>query len=439
MTRQPPRSNPPGDSSRSRQPSPLSSSNYFTGWVVDKDTGDICPENSSYVSPPTKLLVVDDEEDFCEIVKQVAQSAGFEVTSTTEAELFHQYYSPQIKVIVLDLSMPNIDGIELIRFLSSIHSRASLILMSGFDSHILNSAKEVATNNGLHVLGTLKKPFAMAELQELLINVSAPTVSVSSSEDEEDYQFIGNLQQAIKDHELFVMYQPRIDLNTRALVGVEALARWKHPEKGLIPPSVFIDLAEKHAMIDEVTSIITEQALIQCAQWRADGLQVQLSINMSARTLKNLKFPDQLLAQVHDHNLHPSDIVIELTESSVMDELAKSLDILTRLRMKGFHLSIDDFGTGYSSMMQLQKIPFNELKIDQSFVMRSHANKESNAIVATTVDLGRRLGMTVVAEGIEKQIHWDLLQEMGCDQAQGYLMAKPMLGEELLYWNNSWT
>jgi EAL domain-containing protein (putative c-di-GMP-specific phosphodiesterase class I)/ActR/RegA family two-component response regulator len=389
-------------------------------------------------SPSGRLLVVDDEEGFCDLVRFAAENVGFDVTSTTDAEQFPLYYSNDLSVVVLDLSMPGFDGIELIRFLADNRSQASIILMSGFDTHILNSARETAVEKGLHVLGALSKPFSMEELNTLITNIPAHPTAAPPPGGTDEFPSVEDLRQAIDNKELFVMYQPRIALQSRALVGVEALARWQHPLKGMIPPFMFIDFAEKHGLIDNLTSVIMEQAFEQCAAWRAEGLKIQVSVNMSARTLINLEFPEQLLSKVKEQGLEPSQVVIEVTESSVMDELARSLDILTRLRMKGFQLSIDDFGTGYSSMSQLQKIPFSELKIDQSFVMRSNTDAGARAIVETTIDLGRRLGMVVVAEGIEEQAHWDLLKELGCDQAQGYLMARPMPGEKLKDWLREW-
>lgn len=403
-----------------------------------KDIGMVELNMSENTPPSPRLQVVDDEEDFCNYVEFIAQNAGFDVHSTTDAKQFPFHYSNDLSVVVLDLSMPGIDGIELIRFLAENRSQASIILMSGFDAHILHSAREIATKKGLHVLGVLSKPFAMEDLAKLLIDIPARPATHPPSEGTDEFPSVEDLRQAIDNQELFVMYQPRICMSSKALVGVEALARWRHPVKGMIPPSMFIDFAEQHGMIDILTSLIMEQALEQCAAWLAGGLQVQVSINVSVRTLNDLKFPEQLLAKVKGCGLEPSQVVIEVTESSIMDEPAKSLDILTRLRIKGFHLSIDDFGTGYSSMSQLQKIPFNEIKIDQSFVMRLNIDKEARAIVETTINLGRRLGMAVVAEGIEEQVHWDLLKEMGCDQGQGYLMARPMPGDELKDWLKGW-
>lgn len=385
-----------------------------------------------------RLLVIDDEKEICDFVTFVAEGAGYDVVSTTDPEQFGLFYSNELDVIVLDLSMPGLDGIELIRFLGENRSQAAIVLMSGFDRGILQSAEHIARSQGLQVLNAIEKPVKFEVLEKTLLNV--PSSAIARPQKSPDDQLTPEeLQKAITENELTVFYQPRIEMKTHRLAGVEALARWRHPEKGMISPAHFIPLAEESGLINELTVLVMNEALGQCGRWKTSGTEIQVSINFSTRTLTDLEFPDNLQSLSRSYGLDPSQVVIEVTESSVMGELARSLDILTRLRMKGFHLSIDDFGTGYSSMQQLQKVAFNELKVDQSFITRLDNDDEARTIVEATIELGHKLGMTVVGEGIETEAVWDILAELGCDQAQGFLMGKPMAVEDFDAWlENGW-
>lgn len=380
-----------------------------------------------------RLLVVDDEPEFCDFVGDVAAGVGYEVVETYDAEQVPLLLSGGFDVIVLDLAMPRMDGIELIRFLAGNRIEASIILISGFDVGVLNSARDLATELGLRVLGTATKPVGVDELEALLIDTSA-TTGRFPPQGSDELPSVDELRQAFKNSELTVFYQPKIDMRTRSVAGVEALARWQHPVKGTIPPSMFVPFAEENGLIDELTTVVTRQALEQCGVLAAAGIRIQVSVNTSARTLTNLQYPDELIALVAEKGLDPSQLIVEVTESALVEELTKSLDVLTRLRLKGVHLSIDDFGTGYSSMQQLQRVPFTELKVDQSFVAQADIDRGCRSIVKTTIQLGHRLGMKVVAEGVETDSIWDLLAGFGCDQVQGYLMAKPMPGESLIEW-----
>jgi len=384
-----------------------------------------------------KLLVVDDEIDICELIGSVAEGMGYDSILVDNVQNFPLLYSKDIDVIVCDLAMPGFDGVEIIRFLADNRSEASIILISGFDQGVLHSAHELAVSQDLNVAGALGKPVSIDDLERLLYDIPAQAKN-RSYHGTEELPSIDELREAIGNKDIVVHFQPKIDIASRSLAGVEALARWRHPVKGMIPPSMFIPLSEQFGLIGDITTLVTEGTLEQLAKWKAGGRTVKGSINMSTRTLIDLDLPDKLLARTTEYGLDPSQVVIEVTESSVMDKLKESLDVLTRLRMKGFGLSIDDFGTGYSSMQQLARVPFCELKVDQSFVSHALVDTESRSIVETTIDLGHRLGMTVVAEGVEDERTWNLLAELGCEQAQGYLMARPMPGDGLMNWLGEW-
>jgi len=380
-----------------------------------------------------RLTIIDDEVDLLDFISLVAEQSNFLVDKYTDANLFMKQNKNDADVIILDLMMPNVDGIEIIRYLAATSCSAQLILMSGFDKGVLHSAQELAKEQKLNFVGCLSKPFRANELHKFL---SELTITPHSSSKQKSNQppSIDELQAAITNHELIMHYQPKVALNDDSYLSVEALVRWQHPKRGLLAPDMFIPLAEKNNLIDDLTWEVFHQVLSQSKKWMDQNLSIKIAINMSAITLKDLDLPKKMMSLLNQYNLQPTQIILEVTETSLMQELIKSLDILTRLRMKGFQLSIDDFGTGYSSLVQLHRIPFSELKIDSSFVMKMSEEPEALAIVETVVLLGHKLGMEVVAEGVETLENLNRLENMQCDIAQGYYISKPKPAKEITQW-----
>ena len=382
------------------------------------------------------LLVVDDEVDFADFVKDVAQEMNFDVISTDDPFEFNALYDSHINIIVLDLFMPGMDGIELLRLLHQQQSKAAIIFMSGNDVNLLHSAQKIALEQGLTVLGILQKPFRAKELEHMLAQYgqkSGPENLPLS-----DPPSPSELRQAIEQEELFLVFQPQINIASRKVTGLEALIRWRHPVKGNIPARNFIPVAEDNGLITGMTSFATKTAFRQMALWHRHGLNLQISINFSPKMLDSLDFPEQLSRHAVNMGADISKITIEVTETTLMTDVKRYMDILTRLRMKGFRLAIDDFGTGYSSLKQLVRAPFSELKIDQIFVKNIADDKECLSIVEISILLAHKLGMRVVAEGIENEKIYTILQELRCDEGQGYWIAKPMLADEIEPWIASW-
>ncbi|MBT4520108.1 MAG: EAL domain-containing response regulator [Halieaceae bacterium] len=382
-----------------------------------------------------KLSIVDDDQQMAHMLNIAASQAGYDVTEYSDVELFLSLTHNEDELILLDLCMPGIDGIEVIRSLAEQHSRASLVLMSGQDESVLHSAMALASSRQLRCIATLVKPIRISKFKSLLkklaLDESRPVLSGGTREWQPSTLELAN---AINNEQMMLHYQPQVELATGRLLGVEALVRWAHPQRGLVYPGAFITMAEKLGLISEITKLVIRMALAQSRHWLEMGLMLHTSVNISAENIGNLALPEQLVDIVTENHLAPSQLVLEITESALMGDLNKSLEILTRLRMKGIPLSVDDFGTGYSSLSLLHKIPFTELKIDQSFVINMMEDAEAFAIVETCVMLGHKLKMKVVAEGVETEEALKALIAMGCDAAQGYFIAPPMHENQLATW-----
>lgn len=247
---------------------------------------------------------------------------------------------------------------------------------------------------------------------------------------------MGDLRHAIDRDELFLVYQPKIDLRSGCIVGVEALVRWRHPIRGIILPDQFISLSEQGGLIKPLTLWVLNRALQQCRRWREAGFRFSVAVNLSARSLQDPQLPEQVFKLLQSHDVEPDRLELEITESVIMTDPLRAMETLHHLSKMNIRLSIDDFGTGYSSLGYLRKLPVEEIKIDKSFV-RDMADEEDDAmIVRSTIDLAHNLGLQVVAEGVESQGIWDRLTALGCDAAQGYLMSRPLSPGDLADWLN---
>jgi EAL domain-containing protein (putative c-di-GMP-specific phosphodiesterase class I)/FixJ family two-component response regulator len=382
-----------------------------------------------------KILVIDDEDDVGEFVSAAAQAMGFDCTATTDATTFLKTLTPDTTLILLDLKMPEMDGIELLRLLSERKCKAGIILMSGVDKRVLETAGQLAQALGLSIVGHLQKPFRLAELEEILARPAKPATLPIAQQGPQFITLYEELRSAIERNEFILHYQLQIDIATGRILGLEALVRWQHPERGLIFPDNFIGRAEELGLIDELGWLIMDRGLSEVGQFaNSDGKAPMLSLNASVYSLHDLKFPDTLVSLAERHGVSPGNVTIEITESGLIEELSRTLDILTRLRMKQVKLSIDDFGTGYAMLQQLQNIPATELKIDKSLVQDIHGKDTDRIMVQKTIEMAHELGMQVIGEGVETQEQLDFLRMKDCDGAQGYLFSRPLPPEELMSW-----
>jgi EAL domain-containing protein (putative c-di-GMP-specific phosphodiesterase class I)/ActR/RegA family two-component response regulator len=374
----------------------------------------------------TRLIVIDDEPAVGNYMGRVARRAGFDVIVTTDAADFRQRVRTwQPGIIILDLGMPDIDGVEMLRFLADERVTARILIVSGFDGKILDAASRLGAARGLNMAGVLRKPVLIEELTHALRRVDHDLNAVTAI----------RLAEALEAGELYLEYQPKLDLTSMRPAGVEALLRWRHPELGLVPPMTFIPVAEASDLIHRLTQWVLAESRRQRGAWSALKLSLSIAVNLSARNVDRDDLAALLTKDAEPAGgFAPGDLVLELTESAAMRNTDQAADMLTRLRLKGIGLSIDDFGTGYSSLQQLQRLPFSEIKIDKSFVIDCVASKENAAIVHAIIDLGHRLGLRVVAEGVETADALDLLAKAGCDAAQGYFICRPIGGAKIPDW-----
>lgn len=387
------------------------------------------------------IYILDDEEMLVTLQCEVAELAGFNVQGYTSAKDFFNSVTAfeNHSLMVLDLHMPEVDGIEVMRQLTTMPNPPELILVSGHDARVLHSAEKLCIAHGLEVIACLSKPLSYKKLLQLFeqhIPITNKSRFISPSLNENAITS-KDLELAIQSNQLTLHFQPQIKMTTGELFGVEALLRWFHPEQGLISPGYLLPLAESSGLMGKLTHWIINRTVEQEREWRNAGLITSVSVNISASDITSLLLPEQITGLLASNEFDHNWLTLEVTETALMGELVTSLDILTRLRLKGVKLSIDDFGTGYSSLSQLHRIPFSELKIDQTFISKMTEDKEALAIVKTCIVLGHELNMHIVAEGIETREHFDLVKQMGCDYAQGYFIAKPMPGDELIVWNES--
>jgi len=394
-------------------------------------------DESSTSSLVDSVLVVDDDPVVLMQMEQMLTGIGVGevLTARNGLDAMNQVSRrPRaIDVVVCDLNMPEMDGVEMIRRFGQGGFRGALILMSGANEQLLASVSNLAQLQGLRVLGEIRKPATPRQMTGLL-QKSLPHDAALRPQGEPSFTTPQAILAGIGNAEFEIWFQPKVKADSLVPVGVEALARWRQPDGSMVPPDLFIVAAERAGIIAQLSAVLVDTALREGARLHRAGFALTISLNLSALWLDDLQLPDLLLQTARGQGLQPSDINLEVTETGVTKDLATALDVLSRLRLKGFGLSIDDFGIGYSSFEQLGRIPFTEMKLDRSFVNRAGRDAAARAILESSMAMATKLALRTVAEGVETEAELALVRELGCDDVQGFLIARPMPCDVLIDW-----
>jgi EAL domain-containing protein (putative c-di-GMP-specific phosphodiesterase class I)/CheY-like chemotaxis protein len=377
----------------------------------------------------SRILVVDDDPSVARVLTRVAQRLGFEATAVIEpGQVVARVERLQPEMILLDLSMPGLDGVEILRALALGRSRAQICLISGADRDVIDAARDLGHELGLQMAEPLRKPLGREQIERTLRAIAPAGTHRGTGSPEPS---VADLDEALRAGNIVPHYQPKLDLASGRMTGVEVLARWNSAKLGVVSPGRFIPLAESSGAINRLTDAIARRSFEELAGLGEASNKLGIAVNLSPRLLHDLVYPDHLLTLALERGIDPDRVTLEITESEAMRNPTRYLDILVRFRLKGFHLSVDDFGTGFSSLVHLYKLPFEEIKIDRTFVADLRESQEARVIVKAMIALGRGLGLSVVAEGIEDGETAETLVRFGCDAGQGYHFGAPHGIEEL--------
>jgi EAL domain-containing protein (putative c-di-GMP-specific phosphodiesterase class I) len=376
-------------------------------------------------------LVVEDHNFQRRTLARMLRSFGFEnvleASDGLEALQVLREFG-KIDILLCDLDMDEMDGMELIRNIAHSDSVGSIIIISAHEPALLDAAARMTRAYGLNLLGIVEKPLTISILNNLLGKNGERVAPILPTRHFELDEILDGIQ--LKEFESF--FQPKLYLSTGHVAGAEALVRWRHPKHGIIGPIEFIPALERAGRIDELTFAVLEQASLACQRWHQLSPGLTVSVNLSLRSLSDPDLAEQILSVSRAAELEPQYMILEITETAAVENVAATLENFVRLRMRGFGLSIDDYGTGFASLQQLQLAPFTELKIDKSFVNGCAEQSSSRAIVESSIQMAKRLGFQSVGEGVETQADLNILKDAGCDMAQGYLIARPMVHEKFM-------
>jgi EAL domain-containing protein (putative c-di-GMP-specific phosphodiesterase class I) len=366
----------------------------------------------------TRIAIFHDDSEIAAKVAKIAGEADLVVIQpASSAALEAELSNPLVAAVVLDLMGPRNGGFELLERVANAPARPQVIIVTALDAKTVVSLRRIGRSKGMNLrvfrkddeAGLLRSCFAALEKREVRFTAA-------------------HLEDAIARQFIHVEYQPKVPLVTsEEEYAVEALCRLHHPQFGIVYPEQFIAIAEKHGLIAKLTDVVVCHAFRDLGMWRDQGLAVRLALNVSPELLKTNEWCEQFMRRCDEFGIESENITLEITESSAGATQDIALDVLTRLRLKGFLLSMDDFGTGFASLATLYKLPFSELKIDKSFTFDFQKSAEARTLIESTIDMAQRLGLTVVAEGVETEVVFRELGLMGCQHAQGYFISKSLL------------
>lgn len=389
-----------------------------------------------------KVLLVEDQAFQRRIAVMILRKLGVEQIVEAENGLAAlgalKAEKEPFHIVICDLRMPQMDGIQFIRLLGGLGHGIDVIVLSEMDQKVLATVSDIAPAYGVNLLSVLEKPLRPEALESALAKRTALSDQANSDGSAaaggtaEQSITKSDIQSGIKQDEFHLYFQPKVNVRTGEMVGVEALARWRRGNGQQVSPVDFIAAAETFGLIDDLTDIIFVKAFRQLYIWRQQGVDLTMSVNLSVKSCARIDLPERLGDICAQERIETKWVTIELTETQAIEDLVKALDVLARLRLMGFGLSIDDFGTGHSTMQQLQRMPFSELKIDRAFVTNAGGNTERHALLEASLRMAQQLGLESVGEGVESRADLELLAQLGCNVAQGFFISKPFPAEHAI-------
>ncbi len=399
---------------------------------------EIVPEAMAIPVRSLRFLIVDDDADQRYLLARTLNRMGMpnivEAASGRAALEVLGRAGEAVDIVISDLQMPDIDGMELVRRIGERALPVSVILVSALDGVLLASAATMTQAYGVRIIGTIEKPATRDKLFTVLRHYLPPTPDAEAARDIAFAPTSDVVLTGIAAGQFEPFFQPVVELATGRVVGAEALARWRHPAYGILGPELFLPPLVHAGYMDELSWIMLALAAMEAGRWRGEGLRLTVSVNVSATSLADPNYADAVTQIVSGQGLEPSEMILELTETEAILNVAAALENLTRLRMRGFGLAIDDYGVGFSSMQELSRMPFTEVKIDRSFVTRASTSEKHRMMIEHTIAVAHQLGLKTVAEGVETKAEHDLLASLGCRRIQGYYVAKPMDSTGFLRW-----
>ena len=377
------------------------------------------------------LLVVDDDHELRALIAEIGKRNGYSVLTAESGAVLKQLLADQHpSLVILDMQMGDMDGVEALRLLANIKCPAEIMLMSGMDQKVLATARQFGLSLGLNMRDTVHKPVSVRDIEASLQRHKGENAPLSREE----------FLRALGGFELSVRYQPVLQRTAQgmAINMVEALVRWEHPVRGTLYPDQFISMVDRENLMNELTDFVLNESLRQIGHWHRAGLKLGLAVNLAARTVRDLEFPDRLSRVMHEYAVSPEHLCFEVTETAVSSDLQLVMDSLARLRVKGVQLTLDDFGVGTSSLTQLYKLPYSCFKIDRSLIAEMSHSRQAHILVSALIDLGHTLSLGVCAEGIESEAVFTQLESMGCDQFQGKFLSEPLSAAEVEQFCQQW-
>lgn len=388
------------------------------------------------------IMVVEEDDSKQAMIVNTLKTIGchhvLSVSSGQDCLDMIRNYPLPVHIVFSHLDMSGMDGIELLRHLGEQQLTETFVLIEFNDFSILRTLEDMAEHLGLNILGCIEHTFTQ-EATEMILDRYYEHQNKSSPETYGDMLTQADIITGLSNNQFITWYQPKVRIDTGEWFAAEALSRWIHPERGMIYPTQYIPVLEELGIVDKLTWIQIHVIAEDLRHWLSLGKKISVSINISPSMLNDRSLANKLIEVTNRYNISQDQMVLEITESMLMENLAHSLETIARMRLQGFTLSMDDFGTGYSNLHQLERMPCSELKLDKSLVTGAYENPVRRVILESNIGMAKKLGMETVGEGVETVEDWFMLKQLDCSIGQGYLIAKPMPASDLLTWSEDWS